>query len=73
MIGKPDAAGELRKQSDVFVLFIDSLKIVRRRIEEIAGRHLRVACARIEQCRRARHIVVSGDDAIELDGFLNCA
>jgi hypothetical protein len=68
--GEPDAAGEFREHGDVFVGVVDALERVERRIVEIAGGHLRMFGAGVEEGRRGRHVIERCYEAIKLDGFV---
>ena len=68
VIGHADAAREFRQQRDVRVLLVDRFEVVLRRIEQIAGRHLRVARARVEKRRACWACIRSAESrSIELD------
>ena len=71
MEGEADAAGEFREQRDLLVGVVDRFERVVRRIEQIAGGHLRVLRAAVEERRRAGQIVVRGEQVVEVDGLVD--
>jgi hypothetical protein len=62
-----DPAGELAQPGHLRVTVVDRAKVVARRVDEEAGRHLRVAGARVEQGRRARQVGEGGHQPVEPD------
>ena len=60
-----DASCELRQLSDLAVLVVDAFQRVLRRVEQVAGRHLRVHRARVVERRRARETVKVREDAVD--------
>ncbi len=69
--GEADAAGEFREQRNLLVGVVDRLERVERRVDEIAGGHLRVLGAAVEERRRAGQIVVRGEQVVEVDGLVD--
>ena len=65
-----DAAGELREAGDVGVALVDPLEAVLGRVEQVARRHLRVGCTRVEQCRAGWQVLERRDELVEADGLV---
>ena len=65
--GHADAAGELGQAGDVGVPLVNALQLVFWRVEQVAGRHLAVAGAAVEQRGAARQVLQRGDQPVELD------
>ena len=65
--GDADAAGELAQPGHLRVPVVNRAQVVQRRVDQEAGRHLRVAGARVEQRRRARQVGQRGHHPVEAD------
>ena len=68
--GDADAAGELREAGDVGVALVDALEAVLGRVEQVTRRHLRVACARVEQRGARRQVRERRHQVVEPHGFV---
>ena len=60
-----DAAGELRQLGDLGVAVVDRVEVVPRGVDQVAGGHLRVPGAGVEQRRRAGQVGQRGHQPVE--------
>ena len=65
--GDADAAGVLGQLGDVGVAVVDGLEVVLGRVEQVAGGHLGMPRAGVEQGRGARHVVETRHEVVEVD------
>ncbi len=62
-----DAAGELRQVGDLAVALVDRAELVAGRVDQVAGGHLGVPGAGVEQRRRAGQVGQRRQEAVEAD------